>query len=814
MLNKNQFKLPYLGMEKIDGLDILYGLKGDLSATIQISNPVLRYSGNTADYMAYHSLLLNLLTIVGEGHVIQKHDVIYSTVYEKKSSKDFLQNCYQEHFDGRRHFVIESFLTIIKKGNMRSLYSQQSLKEFIALINKVRDLFRQAKIEPKILDRKEIDQLVKRMLCLDFSSSNIVLDNIKSSDTFIQLGERKARSVNMVDIDTVNLPESLSPFRIADKTEGLTGFPVDNLDFLFQVPHGETLVYHQAIEIPHQQSTLNRLEQKRKRHSGVPDAANLFCVEDIDRLLTDVARDNQMIVNSHYNILVTTRAEYIERASNYIESSLFQLGITPSRNAYNQMELFRCNLPGNAVELKKYDWFLTTAEAALCLWFKEAQPLNEKSDFKIRFTDRQGIPLEIDPSDLPMRTGRISNRNRFVLGGSGTGKSFMMSALLEQYCHYKTDIVIVDTGHSYSGLCSYFNGRYITYSEERPITMNPFSISREEFNLEKKDFLKTLIGLLWKGAEGVLTQIEDTVISNVLSAYYYEYFWEDRDKANPNRPEKLNFDSFYHFAIERIKSIKESEKIPFDLDEFRYVLRKFHTGGEFGTILNEETDKSLFTEPLIVFEIDNLKENRTLFPIIVLIITDVFIQKMRHRQDRRKVLVIEEAWKAIASPQMAGYIQYLEKTVRKFFGEIIVVTQELSDIIDNPIVKESIINNSDTIFLLDQAKFKDNYSEIAKLLSINEVEQRKIFSINQLDNRKGRGPFKEVYMRRGNVGEVYGVETSLAQYLTYTTEKPEKRAVETYVSRYGNYPKALQRFIADLKDSGKELNQFVDMVNQ
>lgn len=207
-------------------------------------------------------------------------------------------------------------------------------------------------------------------------------------------------------------------------------------------------------------------------------------------------------------------------------------------------------------------------------------------------------------------------------------------------------------------------------------------------------------------------------------------------------------------------------------------------------------------------------QHKILFPLVTLIIMDVFIQKMRYRSDRRKTLIIEEAWKAIASPLMAGYILYLYKTVRKFWGEAIVVTQELGDIIGNAVVKDSIINNSDTIFLLDQTKFKDNYDQIAALLSINETERRKIFSINQLENTEGRGRFKEVYIRRGAVGEVYGVEVSLEQYLTYTTEKPEKSAVERYTGRYGSYQEGLDAFVTDFIRSGLSLPQFIRNVNQ
>lgn len=334
--------------------------------------------------------------------------------------------------------------------------------------------------------------------------------------------------------------------------------------------------------------------------------------------------------------------------------------------------------------------------------------------------------------------------------------------------------------------------------------MNPFQITEEEYNIEKKDFLGTLIGLLWKGAEGTTSTVERDVIANIISAYYLVSFAENRE---------LKFDTFYEFALEKIPEIKRDEKIPFDLDEFRYVLKKFYQGGEFGLILNQAADESLFGERFIVFEIDNIKESKILFPIVTVIIMDVFIQKMRLRKTQRKALVLEEAWKALASPIMANFLLYLNKTVRKFWGEIIEVTQELGDIIGNPIVKDSIISNSDTIILLDQSKFKDNYNEIAALLSINETERKKIFSINQLENKEDRARFKEVYIRRGSSGEVYGVEMAMEQYLTFTTEKPEKSAVEIYAGHYGSYPLGLDAIVSDMKNLHLSLPEFINKVN-
>lgn len=803
MAGKNLFDIPYAGVDHYGGYDLLIGQRGEYSVVISMVNPVVRFSANPGAYEEFHHLLINIVKVLGDGYLLQKHDIISRYPFQSPDAEEYLQQSYNAHFAGREGLRVRTFLTItrqVKKGAFY-VYDPKALVSFTHTISKVLDIL----VTAKPLNEAGINKLVLEMLSMDFANQNLVLNNITPQDTQLLMGEKAVRSISLVNIDSIDLPPEVGIHIELNEKESVRGFPVDLLSFLFRVPASEAVVFHQLIEIPNQVAVLRKLEQKKKRHAGMPDPANQLCVADIDLLLTDVARDNQLLVNCHFNILLVAPVAEIQKSANFVENALFQLGIIPSRNAYNQLELFRTVLPGNGVELKEYDWFLTTCEAAACFFFKESLPQDEPSDFLLRFTDRQGIPVGMDPSDLPMRTGRINNRNKFVLGPSGSGKSFFMNALIEQYMLYNMDVVIVDTGHSYSGLCSYYNGKYITYTDSAPITMNPFKITEEEYNIEKKDFLCTLIGVAWKGAEGFFSPVERDVVAHVISAYFQEFFAAQKE---------LSFNTFYEFALVRIPVIKREEKISFDFDEFRYVLKKFYRGGEFETILNKDADQSLFAEPFIVYEIDSIKEHKILFPLVTLTIMDVFIQKMRYRTNRRKALVVEEAWKAIASPLMAGYLLYLYKTVRKFWGEAIVVTQELGDIIGNAVVKDSIVNNSDTICLLDQTKFKDNYAQIAALLSINETEKRKIFTINQLDNTEGRGRFKEVYIRRGATGEVYGVEVSLKQYLTYTTEKPEKSAVEVYLSAFGSYPKSLDAFVEDLESSGLSLPAFVKYINE
>ncbi|MFC3560180.1 TraG family conjugative transposon ATPase [Pedobacter jamesrossensis] len=801
------FELPYIGYDNYQGLDLLYTAKGDFSVIIQITNAVTELSADESGYTRYHELLLKIIKILGEGHMLIKQDVFVASEYAPKKSEEYLQRAYDAHFQGRRKCTLLTYLTITRKVDRSRFYvhNEKTLLNFKNVVTKVHDTLAEGALYPDILKREAIDRLIGRILVMDFSSANIRRNNFSVQNNQIDIGDSSLRCISLIDTDKMELPSYFSSYQKKNDGNGLRDFATDNLSFLHQVPAYECIIYSQIISIPAQSVILSALSLKQKRHAGIPDAANRLCVEDISALLAEVARDSQLLIHVHFNIIVSASKDRISEASNYIESSLFSLGIIPSRNAYNQLEIFKASLPANATAIKNYDLVLMPSRAAVCLMFKECFQKSEESNFLIRFTDRHGIPISIDLSDLPMQSGRIANRSKFVLGGSGSGKSFFMNSLVEQYLLYNMDVVIVDTGHSYSGLCTYHKGRYLSYSEQHPITMNPFAFSKSEYNIEKRDFIKTLIFLLFKGVQGEVSAVEDSVISSVISSFYASHFAAEI-------PSVLNFDTFYHYSVKRIKEIAQQDGIAFELDAYRFVLRKFCKGEEFGDLLNLSTDASLLTEKFIVFEIDSIREHKVLFPIVTLIIMDVFLQKMRLRHSQRKALILEEAWKAIASELMASYLVYMYKTVRKFYGEAIVVTQELEDIISSPTVKNSIIANSDTICLLDQGKFQGDYAKVAALLSLSEQEQKKIFTINQLDNKRHRSRFKEVYIKRGLSGEVYGVEVSLRQYMTFSTEKPEKLALEYYLSSYGDYRIALDEFIKDFEQSAVPLNQFINQV--
>lgn len=808
-MKRKEFEKPFIKIEEeLPGFNVVYNHSGSFSLIMRIYNLSPQYSANPENYENYHLLFGQIIKLLGDGYILQKTDIIASQKFSKNAgdTKDYLSKKYFEHFEGRIYKEITTYLTITKetpKGHFFS-FDAKALKEFLDKASKIVDTIKNQKIPCALLTKEEIELLYNRFMAFNFSDKQFSIGNLSCDEKGVYYEDKSLRSISLIDTDEINLPSNVTTYTVSQEI-GKT-FPIDNLAFLLNV-NVDTILYNQVVKIPDQRKLKTDLELKKKRHSSMPDPANDLSVADINDMFIDIAQNNELLVYSHYNIIVCDKKDSIEKAVNTIENNLFSIGIIPGKNTYNQMELFRSAIPGNAEELKEYDLFLTSRPAAICFFFKESLPKSDNSDYQLWFTDRQGLPIGVDTSELPMFNGRISNRNRFILGPSGSGKSFFTNSYAKQCRELGADIVLVDTGNSYYGLCKYFGGKYITYTEEKPITMNPFRIEAVENNEEKRQILKELIGLIWKGVDGKLTQVEDDILTKSVTNYYSDYF------GGKEKVSSLSFNSFYEFSCKEIEFIMKEERVRFDLDEFLFILRKFYKGGIYDKILNDEFDNTLFNESFIVFEIDNIKEHKLLFPITTLIIMDVFIQKMRHKKNK-KVLIIEEAWKAIASPMMAGYILYLYKTVRKFAGEAIVVTQELNDIIGNAIVKDSIISNSDTICLLDQTKFKDNFSQIAQLLSLNEVECNKIFTINKLDNKDNRSRFKEVYIKRGAIGEVYGVEVPIEEYLTYTTERSEKDALQIYLDYYECYENAMDNFVGDMKESGLELPAFVKKINK
>lgn len=917
----NIFKDIYFSIEDADGVGVIYTKTGEYSAILKMENPVQKFSADIDCYYNFTSLMTSVVQTLGEGYALHKQDIFVRRKFDmsqidnsgKDESRRFLSDAYFRFFNGRPYTAGSTYLVITQESKKSALlsYDNNKWRDFLVKIRKVSDQLHDGGIKSaRFLGVKEAREYADRFFAVNFRDKNISMTNFKVDNEIIGMGNRQAKVYSLLDVDSVGLPGVLRPY--VDMTVNNSVMPVDLMSEIDHIPEVDTVIYNQVIFLPNQKRELALLDKKKNRHASIPNPSNAMAVEDIKKVQEVIAREGKQLVYAHFNLIVAMDADKdIQKVTNHLENIFSRQGIHISKRAYNQLELFVASFPGNVFRLNQdYDRFLTLSDAALCLMYKEHQTQGDDTPVKCFFTDRQGVPMPIDTTGKEGKIKYTDNSNFFVLGPSGSGKSFFTNTVVRQYYEQNTDVVIVDTGDSYEGLCNYFKGIYISYTKENPISMNPFKVTEVEYNQnfgEKKNFLMSLIFLIFKGTEKP-TKIESYIIERTIMEYYREYFTpfkgysdtekeelhqslviearsngeyekyeeelqtrngtgsydvseEERQRYEKNaclaeklqakiadeastdgekqaaknqlqrltpeviegkflekinreidkreqqrkslRVTELSFNSYYDFARQRIPQIMREDNIKFAINDFVAILKPFYRGGSLEYTLNNDMDASLFDEQFIVFEIDKVKDDPVLFPIIVLIIMDVFTQKMRIKNDCRKCLVIEEAWKAIATPVMAEYIKYLYKTARKHKAMVGVVTQEIQDITSSPIVKEAIINNSGVFMLLDQSKFKDKFDDIKATLALTDIDCKKLFTINRLDNKIGRSVFKEVFIKRGTQGDVFGVEEPRECYMCYTTEKDEKEALKLYKRELKcDYQKAIEAYVLDWERSG------------
>ena len=846
---KRIFQDIYFSAEETDGVGVLYTKTGEYSAVLKIENPVQKYSADIDSYYDFTHLFTALAQTLGEGYAIHKQDIFVRKQFasEPADGQEFLSASYFRYFKGRPYTDSLCYLTITQEAKKSRLFSFDNKKwrDFLVKIRKVHDQLHDSGVQARFLNKAEASEYVDRYFAMNFKDRTVSMTNFKADDETVSMGDKRCKVYSLVDVDCAALPSMIRPYTNIEVNN--TEMPVDLASVVDNIPDAETVVYNQVIFLPNQKRELAMLDKKKNRHASIPNPNNQMAVEDIKRVQEVIARESKQLVYTHFNMVVAVSAGAdLQKCTNHLENAFGRMGIHISKRAYNQLELFVGSFPGNCYTLnEEYDRFLTLSDAAMCLMYKERVLHSEETPLKIYYTDRQGVPVAIDITGKEGKNKLTDNSNFFCLGPSGSGKSFHINSVVRQLHEQGTDVVMVDTGNSYEGLCEYLGGKYISYTEERPITMNPFRINREEYNIEKIDFLKNLILMIWKGSDSQIPEIEFRIVEQIIIDYYDAYFNgftrytdEQREvllknlfaaasRKNPNKPPRevdemvrkqievlearraalkvteLSFNSFFDYSFDRLEQIcTENDITTISYSTYSTMLQPFYKGGAYEKILNETVDSALFDETFIVFEVDAIKENKKLFPIVTLIIMDVFLQKMRIKKNR-KVLVIEEAWKAIASPLMAEYIKFMYKTARKFWASVGVVTQEIQDIIGSEIVKEATINNSDVVMLLDQSKFKERFDEIRKILGLTEVDCKKIFTINRLENKDGRSFFREVFIRRGTTSGVYGVEEPHECYMTYTTERAEKEALKLYKKELRcSHQEAIEAYCRDWDASG------------
>lgn len=832
---ENEVRYSNLTLERLMPLlayenDILLSKTGDMTALLEVELPEI-FSCGESDYDNLHQMWVRALSSLPVDSIVHKQDIFVEKKFRLTQNKErtFLSAASDRHFNGRRFLDHHCYVYITKcppkhmrmkasssplnlKGFIPSEKSgisegdfETSVASFIAILAENGLRARRLTVD-EVIGNETSFGIVEQYMNLDFNKKS-VLNDISIYKDYFKVGDRYVSMFSITDLDQL-------PLKVRTSARHAR-FSSDNLNFSIGYPSslclalGFSHIYNQYFFIEDTAKNLKEVEISitRQRAFSAVSRENAVNMQFNEEFIDDVTRKAQRTVRCSFNIIAwDADLPQLLRKNNHISARLANLDITASRTLQLAPQMFWGGIPGGASCYPVEMTFLTAMEQGCCFINNETNYHTSESGFGLRLCDRiSGVPINVDISDEPRKNGWIDNRNKFILGPSGSGKSFFTNHMVRQYWEQGTHVVIVDVGDSYLGLCRQINeetggrdGVYYTYKEDDPIRFNPFYVADGQYTVEKREQLRSLMFILWKGDHDGYTKAEETHISTAVNNFI------DRWVIGEGRFPTFNL--FYDFLQTEMREYVRREGIQrdnFDIENLIQVLRPYYKGGTYDYLLNATENLDLLHKRFIVFEIDNIKDHPTLFPVVTLVLMDTFISKMRHPAiaKERKMILIEEAWKAISKNNTAEFIKYLYKTVRKHFGEAIVVTQEVDDIISNPIVKESIISNADCKILLDQRKYQNKFEVVQNVLALTDKERAIALSVNRdLHTGGGRSPYKEVFITlNGNHTAVYAVEVSREEYLTYTTEKTEKERLFALAKSEGSMQKAIERYIREEK---------------
>jgi conjugation system TraG family ATPase len=801
--------LPIMGIEH----DCILSKQGDVTVVFKAALPEI-FTLSDEDYETLHQAWVKAIRVLPKDTILHKQDWFIEKRYQAEAGKEapgFLKQAADRYFGGRPYRQHDCYILLTKKPAGRkpssSLLSNllrpglvpqdalqpQALRAFLDLAGQFRRLLEDSRLikltrltAGDLQSQAKKSGLIERYCYLAERGDQSLYQDIQLEEG-IRIGDRKAAIYTLGDAE--NLPGHCgSRITYGAYSTDKTRFPVSfaaGLGLLLPCNH----IYNQYILVGDAQATLRQLEKKRLRLQSLSaySRENAIALGATNDFLNEAISQGRLPVKAHFNVMAWSEdAEQLKDIKNQVASALAAMDAAVKPETAGAAQIWWSGIPGNAADFPLNDTFDTFAEQACCFLNLEGNYKSAEPNAGIRFCDRSGTPVFVDLFDAPRREGIASNMGTLVCGSSGGGKSMTVNHLLRSLHDRGAHCVTVDIGGSYLGLCELVGGYYFTYTEENPIRFNPFYIKAgESLDTEKKESLKALLVALWKQEDEAYNRSEYVALSNALQGYYRQLAG---DKAI-----FPCFDTFYEYLRNHYGEILKDQRVKdrdFNLDNFLYVLGPYYKGGEFDYLLNARENLNLLDQPFIVIELDNIKDHPILFPVVTLIIMELFISKMRKLSGVRKVLTIDEAWKAIAKSGMAEFLKYAFKTIRKFNGIPIVITQELEDLISSPIIRDAIINNADIKILMDMRKFQGKIEKLQDVLGLSEKGKTILLSVNK-DNRE---LFIDI---GGQLMKVFKNELCPEEYYAYTTEGTERVKVRQLAEKYGSLEKGIEMMVRE-----------------
>ncbi|WP_354004784.1 TraG family conjugative transposon ATPase [Olivibacter sp. 47] len=803
--------LPIMDVEH----NCIISKKGDITIGYRMELPEL-FTLVGEDYEALHQSWIKAIKVLPKHCVVHKQDwVIEKSFSYPHDNRSFLTDAAARHFNGRKYFDHTAYLFLTKKPEGRKpgssmashligpgiipeqLINDRMLQEFSASCQQFRQIINDSGLasmqrlkDGDLLSTGKKAGIIERYCYLSEKEDSPIVKDIQIEGEEFKIGRQRVELYALSD--AADLP-SLSGSRITydrfstDRSSFSVGF-ASSLGLLLPCNH----IYNQFIVLEDPQKTIVKLEKKRLRLQSLAaySRENAIAWEATNAFLNEAIGQQRLPVKSHFNVIVwAENREELKDLRNQVTTAMSRIDASTKLETVGAAQLFWAGIPGNAADLPLNECFDTFAEQSACFLNVDTNYQSDPSGTGIRFCDRLSArPVFTDFFIGPRKKGITSNMGTLICGSSGGGKSMTTNHILHSLYNQGAHCVVVDIGASYRALCEMLGGYYFTYTEDDPIRFNPFYLpAGQVLDTEKKESLKALLVSLWKEENESFNRSEYVALSNAISGYY-RLLASDKNIFP-------SFDTFYEYLRDTYRHTLEESRVKetrFDIDNFLYVLQPYYRGGEFDFLLNATENLDLLDQPFIVLELDNIKDHPTIFPVVTLTIVELFISKMRKLPGVLKVLTVDEAWKAIAKSGMAEFLKYAFKTIRKFNGIPMVITQELDDLISSEIIKEAIINNADIKILLDMRKFMNKFEKIQDTLGFSEKGRTQLLSVNR-DNH-------EIFVDLGGqVMKVLRNELCPEEYYAFTTEGKERVEVIEYARKYGSMEEGIRHLVEDSK---------------
>jgi len=803
--------------------------RGDIAAAYNLILPEL-HSLSPGEFEANGQFWVKAIASFSPDTILHKQDYFIGTTwhddFKNKEDSSLLTHSSARHFNGYPYREHRAYLFITRTtGSSRratsvfsalfrrthvpaSILDPARVQEFEEECRQFEHILREGKfVDIRRLSDEELTGtehqvgLIEQYTLLTSDPTKPQLCDVRLQDG-IQVGDKQVVIYTVADAE--QLPAQCSSHTpdnrySTEKTALYMGFSA-HVGPLLDEDH----ICNQFLLIGRPQAHLTRLDTRRRRLKALStqDRENAVAHDAIESYLTEAATDGKRPVKMHANIIAwTSRPDRLTLVKNKVATAMAKMGIVPKIETIGAPQIWLAGIPGNAGDLPINDTWYTFVEQAICFFIMDTYGRSTPGPSGLRFGERQqGTPLEVDLSDGPLSKDWIKNLNKLIISPSGGGKTFLVLHLVHSYHQQGAHLLIIDIGDSYKRLCQLLGGYYLAYTQESPIQFNPFWLAEGDTpDIEKKEFILALLLALWKKSNEVYVRSEYIVLSNMVQGFY--------DHRTENMDIFPCFDSFYEYLNEVFAPRLAKEGVRdqhFDMDNFLYVLRPYYKGGEYDYLLNAREQLDLLHQRLVIFELDAIKDHAILFPVVTIIIMDAFISKMRRLKGIRKVMLVDEAWKPLANDIMGEFLKYSLKTVRKFNGEAIIVTQDIEDLISSPVVKNAIINNTDCKILPDQSNLGNRFDQLRELLDLSDKDKALVLSLNKA-NRPGK-KYKEVFISLGhNHSRVYRLEVSLEEYLVFTSKQQEKMKVDQYAKLHGSLWKGIMALAADIRSGTVQL---------